>query len=106
MTGGTAAPQLFVDDFTIIRMNEDERGGPFDASIASRHAIAEHLTRDGTFLIENGALAGPVKNFRFNQSLIDLFGKVEALGEAQTLGNAVLPHLRVADFRFSSGTDF
>ena len=64
------------------------------------------MTRDGTFLIENGALAGPVKNFRFNQSLIDLFGKVEALGEAQTLGNAVLPHLRVADFRFSSGTDF
>ena len=64
------------------------------------------MTRDGTFLIENGALAGPVKNFRFNQSLIDLFGKVEALGEAQALGNAVLPHLRVADFRFSSGTDF
>ena len=64
------------------------------------------MTRDGTFRIEKGALAGPVKNFRFNQSLVDLFNRVEALGEEQALGAMVLPHLRVRDFRFSSGTDF
>ncbi len=64
------------------------------------------MTRDGTFLIENGALAGPVKNFRFNQSLLDLFGNIEALGQEQSLGSMVLPHLRVKDFNFTSGTDF
>ena len=68
--------------------------------------IVTGMTRDGTFLIENGKLAGPVKNFRFIHSLIDLFGKVEALGQEQSLGNMVLPHLRVRDFNFSSGTDF
>ncbi len=39
------------------------------------------LTRDGTFLIENGRLARPVNNFRFNQSLVELFRSVVALGE-------------------------
>lgn len=68
--------------------------------------IITGMTRDGTFLIEGGAIAGPVKNFRFNQSLIELFGRVEALGREQALGSMVLPHLRVRDFRFSSGTDF
>ncbi len=68
--------------------------------------IVTGMTRDGTFLIENGKLTGPVKNFRFNQSLIDLFGNVEELGQEQSLGNMVLPHLRVKEFNFSSGTDF
>lgn len=68
--------------------------------------IVTGMTRDGTFLIEKGSLAGPVKNFRFNQSLLDLFSNVEALGQEQSLGNMVLPHLRVKDFNFSSGTDF
>jgi PmbA protein len=68
--------------------------------------IITGMTRDGTFLIEKGALVGPVKNFRFNQSLVELFNRVEQLGEEQALGGMVLPHLRVRDFRFSSGTDF
>jgi len=68
--------------------------------------IITGMTRDGTFLIEKGALVGPVKNFRFNQSLLELFNRVEALGQEQALGGMVLPHLRVRDFRFSSGTDF
>src|SRR2546428_1832372 len=38
------------------------------------------LTRDGTFLIENGKIARPVTNFRFNQSLAELLANVEMFG--------------------------
>jgi predicted Zn-dependent protease len=68
--------------------------------------IITGMTRDGTFLVEKGELAGPVKNFRFNQSLLDLFNQVEAVGAAVCLGDAVLPPLRVRNFNFSSSTDF
>jgi len=68
--------------------------------------VVTGMTRDGTFLVEDGKVVGPVKNFRFNQSLLDLFNQVEALGEPVGLGDAVLPPLRVRDFRFTSGTDF
>ena len=37
------------------------------------------MTRDGTFLIEDGRVAGGVRNFRFNQSLIEMLSNVEAL---------------------------
>lgn len=40
------------------------------------------LTRDGTFLIENGRIAAPVKNFRWNDSPISVFSRVEALSRA------------------------
>ena len=68
--------------------------------------IVTGMTRDGTFLIENGKIKGSVKNFRFNQSLIDFFQNVEELGQVQNLGATLLPHLRVKDFNFSSSTDF
>ena len=39
--------------------------------------IMTGMTRDGTFLIEDGEVAGGVRNFRFNQSLIELLTNVE-----------------------------
>src|SRR5712664_3406766 len=39
------------------------------------------MTRDGTFLVESGEIVKPVKNVRYNQSLLDLFSKVEATSE-------------------------
>ena len=44
--------------------------------------IMTGMTRDGTFLIENGKLTRGLKNFRFNQSLIELLSNVEALSPA------------------------
>ena len=38
------------------------------------------LTRDGTFLIENGRVTRPVTNFRFNQSMVSMLQNVEMLG--------------------------
>ncbi|MCP4548299.1 MAG: TldD/PmbA family protein [bacterium] len=64
------------------------------------------MTRDGTFRIENGKLGGPVKNFRYNQSLLDFFSNIEALGRTEVKGEVALPAMRVRNFNFSSGTDF
>jgi predicted Zn-dependent protease len=72
------------------------------------------LTRDGTFLIENGRVGRPVTNFRFNQSLMDLLANVDMLGPAMRVaanesgatGIAVVaPALKVRDFTLSSVSD-
>jgi predicted Zn-dependent protease len=72
------------------------------------------LTRDGTFLIENGKIARPVTNFRFNQSLAELLANVEMLGrparvaagESSSAGTPIIvPPLKVKDFTLSSVSD-
>ena len=72
------------------------------------------LTRDGTFLIENGKIARPVTNFRFNQSLTELLANVEMLGrpirvsadESSSVGvPIVVPALTVRGFFLSSVSD-
>src|SRR5262249_5568045 len=72
------------------------------------------LTRDGTFLIENGKIARPVTNFRFNQSLAELLANVEMLGRptrvaADESGEAgtpvVVPALKVKEFNLASVSD-
>jgi predicted Zn-dependent protease len=72
------------------------------------------LTRDGTFLIENGKISRPVTNFRFNQSLAEMLANVQLLGspirvcasEASTVGPPiVVPALKVKDFFLSSVSD-
>ena len=72
------------------------------------------LTRDGTFLIENGRISRPVTNFRFNQSLMDLLANVEMVGRATRVAAAesgspgvpvVVPALKVRDFTLSSVSD-
>jgi len=72
------------------------------------------LTRDGTFLIENGKITRPVTNFRFNQSLTDLLANVESLGppvrvaadESGAGGTpVVVPPLKVREFTLASISD-
>jgi len=72
------------------------------------------LTRDGTFLIENGKISRPVTNFRFNQSLSEMLANVQMLGsptrvcasEASTVGPPiVVPAMKVKDFFLSSVSD-
>jgi predicted Zn-dependent protease len=70
------------------------------------------MTRNGTFLVENGEIVGAVKNMRFTQSLVEAFNRVSALGGDATLASAlfggyvVVPSVRVEGFGFSSGTEF
>ena len=69
------------------------------------------LTRDGTFLIENGKLTKSIKNFRFNESPLFLLNNVEAIGQAVRLGGTeaggavVMPTIKAKDFNFTSLSD-
>lgn len=72
------------------------------------------LTRDGTFLIENGEVTRAVKNLRWNESPIFMLNNIEALGapvrvsasESGGPGTAVVvPPLKVRDFTFTSLSD-
>ncbi len=69
------------------------------------------MTRDGTFLIENGKLAGGIRNFRFNQSLIEMLNSVEAMGRpVRAVGeesfDMVVPAMKVKGFNFTEVTRF
>jgi predicted Zn-dependent protease len=73
--------------------------------------ILTGMTRDGTFLIENGKLAGGVRNFRFNQSLIDLLQNIEQLGTSVRASgeesfDMVVPPMKVSQFNFTELTKF
>ena len=63
------------------------------------------MTRDGTFWLENGQVAYPIKNLRFNQSLPDMLQNVDALSMVKRCGSNVVPGVRVKEFNFSSITD-
>jgi predicted Zn-dependent protease len=69
------------------------------------------LTRDGVFLVEEGEVVAAVNNFRFNDSPVDLLGRVTEVGRAErTLPREMsdyftwvrMPTLRVPDFHMSS----
>ncbi len=73
--------------------------------------ILTGMTRDGTFLIENGRIAGGIRNFRFNQSMITLLSNVEMLGvpvraAGEESFEMVVPPMKIRDFHFSEVTKF
>jgi predicted Zn-dependent protease len=64
------------------------------------------LTRDGTFLIENGKITKALKNFRWNESPLFMLSKIEEIGVAErTRAGQVLPSLKAKDFNFTSLSD-
>ncbi len=69
------------------------------------------MTRDGTFLVENGRLQGGVRNFRFNESLIHMLSNVEAMSvPVRSCGeesfDMVVPAMKVKEFNFTEVTKF
>ncbi len=73
--------------------------------------ILTGMTRDGTFLIEDGQLKHGLRNFRFNQSLIEMLSKVEAMGapvraSGEESFDMVVPPMKVRDFNFTEVTKF
>ncbi|PSB06272.1 TldD/PmbA family protein [Pleurocapsa sp. CCALA 161] len=63
------------------------------------------MTRDGTFLIENGKISQPIKNLRFNQCLPEMLKNIVALSKVKRFGGSVIPGCKVENFHFSSITD-
>jgi predicted Zn-dependent protease len=69
------------------------------------------LTRDGVFLVENGEVTGAVNNFRWNESPVDLLGRINQVGRTERtlprewndwFTRAAMPPVRVPDFNMSS----
>ena len=63
------------------------------------------MTRDGTFLIENGKVSHPIRNLRFNQSLPEMLKNVVEVSQPKRCGGSVVPGCKVKNFHFSSITD-
>lgn len=69
------------------------------------------MTRDGTFLVEDGRIVCGARNFRFNESLIELLSNVEALSEpvrasGEETFDMVVPAMKVNAFNFTEVTRF
>jgi predicted Zn-dependent protease len=69
------------------------------------------LTRDGVYLVENGEVVGAVNNFRFNESPIELLGRITEIGVAELtlcrewndyFNRTIMPTVRVPDFNMST----
>ena len=82
--------------------------------VDQRTILYTGLTRDGTYLIENGRITKPVKNLRFNDSPIFMLNALEALGVPERVsaseggdpGLAIMvPPIKVRDFNFTSLSD-
>jgi predicted Zn-dependent protease len=108
MSGGTSS----VDDM----IRSTERGILvtrlwYLREVDPRTILYTGLTRDGTFLIENGRISKAVKNFRFNDSPLFILNNIEAIGQPVRLagteagGAVVVPALKVRDFNFTSLSD-
>jgi predicted Zn-dependent protease len=75
-------------------------------AVDQRTLVYTGLTRDGTFLIENGKIARAIKNFRFNESPLFMLNNLDAIGRpVRTSGGDAMPALRVRDFSFTSLSD-
>ncbi len=68
------------------------------------------MTRDGTFLIENGQITRPIKDLRFTQSYVEALAGVENIGsESKLILNEVgfatkVPALKLSSFNFTGVT--
>jgi predicted Zn-dependent protease len=73
--------------------------------------ILTGMTRDGTFLIENGKVGAGIRNFRFNESLIHMLSNVEAMGvpvraSGEESFDMVVPAMKIREFNFTEVTKF
>lgn len=79
-------------------------------TVDQKQAIVTGMTRDGTYLIEDGRLSGGVKNMRFNQSIINALKRCEFSSELRRTGSysysLIVPAAKIEGFTFSSGTAF
>lgn len=69
------------------------------------------MTRDGLFLVEKGKVTRSARNFRFNQSILQMLKNVEALGQsrratAEESFEMVVPPMKIRGFHFSEVTKF
>ena len=77
-----------------------------------RRAVMTGLTRDGTFLIKDGALVRGVRNLRFTESILEAFARIEGITATlrtlgtwwTSLGSVTAPTVLVRGFQFTGKT--
>jgi predicted Zn-dependent protease len=76
-----------------------------------KKGILTGMTKDGTFLVENGEVVGPVRNLRFTQSVPEAFSRIDAIGtETRLVGadytgvHCRVPAVRIRGFTFTGAT--
>ena len=79
--------------------------------IHAKRGVLTGMTKDGTFLIEDGRITRPIRNLRFTQSIPEAFSAIESIGSETRLVaaeysgiNARVPALRIAKFAFTGAT--
>lgn len=79
--------------------------------VHARRGILTGMTKDGTFLIEDGRITRPIRNLRFTQSIPEAFSQIEAIAAETRLVAAEysgimarVPALRIARFGFTGAT--
>ena len=92
---GTMRRGLLISRFWYVRL------------VDPRTIILTGLTRDGLWWIDNGRISHPVRNLRFNQSVLAMLApwNVEAIGRLQRLSPMMVPPLKLASFTFTSVSD-
>ena len=83
----------------------------YTVPVDPRRTVVTGMTRDGTFWIEGGEIAYPVKNLRFTQSYVGALAAAEAATAAirlvpTNLGGVMAPALKVREFEFTGVTEF
>jgi predicted Zn-dependent protease len=75
--------------------------------VDARTIMLTGLTRDGMWWIEKGRIQHPVRNLRFNQSVLAMLApkNVEAIGAPERRSPLMVPALKLAGFTFTSVSD-
>lgn len=73
-------------------------------------ALMTGMTRDGTFLVEDGKIKSAIKDMRFTESILEAFTRIKHISKErqliadhlETLASVYAPTLYIKDFNFSS----
>ncbi|PYU28401.1 MAG: hypothetical protein DMG32_02820 [Acidobacteria bacterium] len=73
--------------------------------------ILTGMTRDGSFLVESGKISTGIRNFRFNQNILEMLSNVGQMSPAVRAAGEesfemVVPAMKVRDFHFTEVTKF
>ncbi len=83
----------------------------YTRTVEPKEVVVTGMTRNGTFLIREGEVVGPVRNLRFTDSYLRILNDVTHLGQqgmncSQGVGSVHVPAMRVGSMRFTEKTDF
>ena len=113
-TGGTTSLKMSGGSATMDAMIKSTERGIlvtrlwYLREVDPRTILYTGLTRDGTYLIEQGRISRAISNLRFNESPLFMLNNLEMLGPVERLagteagGAVAMPAIKVRDFNFTS----